>query len=286
MKEQAEARKAVEATSKAERNARLKVEKLSTTLTNKTATREDLNADCTDLRRRVRDATKTLQLVFPRGIPADAASELTQRRESVEAAVKALDETRQAASQAHVELQGATGALVDLHDEVSQLDTDIARLRARCEAAHRDVIEASAVVAYAGELAVLPTVAAAREAHAWLSARYETAFPPYYDSGQWGVPASPELMETAPTFYEATNAYSVDARALLDYWAFTTVKHLGEGQFYLMAIRDKAGAAQKIINRFHCRLPYRLHKIVAETANNNATFHALGQRPICANSGH
>ena len=85
--------------------------------------------------------------------------------------------------------------------------------------------------------------AAAREAHAWLSARYETAFPPYYNSGQWGVPASPELMETAPTYYEATNAYSVDARALLDYWAFTTVKHLGAGQFYLMAIRDKAGAA-------------------------------------------
>jgi hypothetical protein len=82
---------------------------------------------------------------------------------------------------------------------------------------------------------------AIREAHAWLSARYETAFPPF--SGQWGVPASPELMETAPTFYEAANAYSVDARGLLDYWAFTTVKHLGAGQFYLMAIRDKAGTA-------------------------------------------
>lgn len=85
--------------------------------------------------------------------------------------------------------------------------------------------------------------AAIGETHAWLGARYETAFPPYYGSGQWGVPASPELMETAPTFYEAANAYSVDARALLDYWAFTTVKHLGAGQFYLMAIRDKAGAA-------------------------------------------
>jgi hypothetical protein len=85
--------------------------------------------------------------------------------------------------------------------------------------------------------------AAIGETHSWLGARYETAFPPYYGSGQWGVPANPELMETASTFYEAANAYSVDARALLDYWAFTTVKHLGAGQFYLMAIRDKAGAA-------------------------------------------
>jgi hypothetical protein len=83
---------------------------------------------------------------------------------------------------------------------------------------------------------------AVREAHAWLNARYETAFPPYYGTGQWGLPATPELVETAATFYETANEYSVDARGLTDYWAFSTVKHLGTGQFYLMAIRDKAGA--------------------------------------------
>ena len=30
-------------------------------------------------------------------------------------------------------------------------------------------------------------------------------------------------------------------RGLTDYWAFSTVKHLGAGQFYLMSIRDKTG---------------------------------------------
>ncbi len=85
--------------------------------------------------------------------------------------------------------------------------------------------------------------AAINEAHAWLNARYETAFPPYYKGEQWALPAMPELMNTAPTFYEAPDTYSVDARGLVDYWAFTTVKHLGAGQFYLMAIRDKAGEA-------------------------------------------
>ena len=83
--------------------------------------------------------------------------------------------------------------------------------------------------------------AAVREAHAWLDARYASVFPPYYPGEQWAVPAMPELMQTAPTFYETRNAYSVDARGLTDYWAFSTVKHLGAGQFYLMAIRDKAG---------------------------------------------
>jgi hypothetical protein len=48
-------------------------------------------------------------------------------------------------------------------------------------------------------------------------------------------------MATAATFYEATDAYPIDARGLTDYWAFSTVKHLGAGQFYLMTIRDNAG---------------------------------------------
>ena len=85
--------------------------------------------------------------------------------------------------------------------------------------------------------------AAISEAHAWLNARYETVFVPYYGAGQWFVPATEELRETASTFYETANAYSVDARGLSDYWAFSTIKHFGAGQFYLMAIRDKAGAA-------------------------------------------
>jgi len=85
--------------------------------------------------------------------------------------------------------------------------------------------------------------AAIGETHAWLNARYETVFPPYYTGGRWFLPATEDLQQTAATFYEAANAYSVDARGLLDYWAFTTVKHLGAGQFYLMSIRDKGGAA-------------------------------------------
>jgi hypothetical protein len=84
---------------------------------------------------------------------------------------------------------------------------------------------------------------AAREAHAWLNTRYETVFPPYYGAGQWFIPATEDLRETASTFYESANAYSIDARGLTDYWAFSTIRHLGAGQFYLMSIRDKSGAA-------------------------------------------
>jgi hypothetical protein len=85
--------------------------------------------------------------------------------------------------------------------------------------------------------------AAIGETHAWLNARYENVFPPYYGAGQWFIPATEDLKETAATLYETANAYSVDARGLTDYWAFSTVKHLGAGQFYLMSIRDKDGEA-------------------------------------------
>ena len=84
--------------------------------------------------------------------------------------------------------------------------------------------------------------AAINEAHSWLNTRYETVFPPYYGAGQWFIPGTEELIETVATFYEKENANSVDARGLSDYWAFSTIKHLGAGQFYLMAIRDKTGA--------------------------------------------
>jgi hypothetical protein len=94
---------------------------------------------------------------------------------------------------------------------------------------------------------------AAVEAHAWLNTRYETAYPPYFEGTQWGLPAAPELVDTAPNFYEGPDAYPIDARGLIDYWAFSTVKHLGTGQFYLMAIRDKAG------NPFDGSNNYRLH---------------------------
>ena len=85
--------------------------------------------------------------------------------------------------------------------------------------------------------------AAISETHSWLNARYETVFPPYYGAGKWFIPATEDLRATAPTFYETADAYSVDARGLTDYWAFSTIKHLGAGQFYLMSIRDKAGAS-------------------------------------------
>ncbi|TIN22701.1 DUF1254 domain-containing protein [Mesorhizobium sp.] len=83
--------------------------------------------------------------------------------------------------------------------------------------------------------------AAIAEARAWLDLRYETVFEPYFEGAHWAVPAAPGLVETSATFYETPDTYPIDARAVTDYWAFSTVKHLGAGQFYLMSTKDKDG---------------------------------------------
>ena len=83
--------------------------------------------------------------------------------------------------------------------------------------------------------------AAAREALAWLDARYEAGFPSFYEGSQWAFPAVPEVGEMMGTFYEKPEAYAVDGRGLADSYAYSTVKHIGGGQFYLLTAKDKDG---------------------------------------------
>jgi hypothetical protein len=83
---------------------------------------------------------------------------------------------------------------------------------------------------------------AAREAHAWLEARYEAVFsPPYYEGRQWALPASPELIEGQATFFAKPDVYPVDVRGVTFSFAFFSPKHIGAGQSYLMTIKDKEG---------------------------------------------
>lgn len=83
--------------------------------------------------------------------------------------------------------------------------------------------------------------AAVSSAHVWMDARYEKGFPVFYDGTRWVTPFMPELKETVATKYETPTSYSVDARGLADTYAYSTIKHLGAGQFYLITIKDKDG---------------------------------------------
>jgi hypothetical protein len=96
---------------------------------------------------------------------------------------------------------------------------------------------------------------AAREAHECLDARYEDSFKPFYEGEHWSLPFLPELGETVPTGYEKADAYSVDARGLADTYAFSTVKHLGAGQAYLLTIEDADGNPLDGSNAYRLLVP-------------------------------
>jgi hypothetical protein len=98
--------------------------------------------------------------------------------------------------------------------------------------------------------------AALVEAHAWLKARFEAAFPPYYDGRQWALVPPPETRDLPATLDEAPDrAYRVDDRGLLYSYAFSAVKHRGAGTFYLFALRDAQGRPLDGGNRYRLVVP-------------------------------
>jgi len=79
------------------------------------------------------------------------------------------------------------------------------------------------------------------EAKALLAAHYEQGFPPFFPDSHWTYPALQETIEGQATTYADPNHYAVDARGLAYTYAYIAIKHLGAGQFYLIAIKDKDG---------------------------------------------
>jgi hypothetical protein len=83
---------------------------------------------------------------------------------------------------------------------------------------------------------------AAREAHAWLAAKYDAGLPPFFSpASRWTSPAPPDLVKAAQEAYADPNMYPVDSRGLAYHYAYIGIKRLGAGQFYLISIKDKDG---------------------------------------------
>jgi len=82
---------------------------------------------------------------------------------------------------------------------------------------------------------------AAREAHAWLVARYEASLVPFDEGAHWARPGSRELFEGQASFFAKPDAYPTDIRGVTFSYAYFTPKHTGEGSSYLLTIADKDG---------------------------------------------
>jgi hypothetical protein len=82
---------------------------------------------------------------------------------------------------------------------------------------------------------------AAREARALQEIRYEGMFRPYFDISRWSLPAMPDYLKASSNGFSDPNAYPIDSRGVAFTFAFFTPKHLGQGQSYLMTLKDKEG---------------------------------------------
>jgi hypothetical protein len=96
---------------------------------------------------------------------------------------------------------------------------------------------------------------AAREAHAWLVARYETSFSPYYEDGHWALPGSRELLLGQASFFAKPEVYPVDTRGVTFSYAYFTPKHLGGGSSYLLTIVDQDGGLLDGSTRYRLTVP-------------------------------
>lgn len=96
---------------------------------------------------------------------------------------------------------------------------------------------------------------AAREAKDWLDLRYEALFTPYYEGGRWALPVAPDVIEGLANNFSKPGVYPVDDRGAFYSFAYSSVKHLGSGQFYLVTIRDKAGAPFSGADTYRLNVP-------------------------------
>ena len=94
---------------------------------------------------------------------------------------------------------------------------------------------------------------AAREARASIEMWYEGGFsPPFYEGTHWALPVSKETIEGLSTMFADPNSYPLEGRAVYFSVAYFSAKHLGAGQFYLLAIKDENG------QQFDGKKTYRL----------------------------
>lgn len=95
---------------------------------------------------------------------------------------------------------------------------------------------------------------AARDAQPVIAAKYEAGFePPFFEGTHWAVPIPKETMDGMQTFFADPDSYAIDGRAAMYSIAYFSAKHLGAGQFYVLAIHDNNGHA------FDGKSTYRLH---------------------------
>ena len=97
---------------------------------------------------------------------------------------------------------------------------------------------------------------AAREAQAWLEAKYDAGLPPFFsERSRWTYPAALDVIKAQQNGFSEPEAYPIDNRGLGYSYAYVGIKRLGAGQMYLISIRDKDGNAFDGAKTYRLQVP-------------------------------
>jgi hypothetical protein len=95
----------------------------------------------------------------------------------------------------------------------------------------------------------------AREAQAILAGMYDKGWGSFFENGQWRAAGPAEVIKMQATAYADPDTYPSDLRGMVYTYGFVGIKRLGAGQFYLISIRDKSGAAFDGSKTYRLRVP-------------------------------
>jgi hypothetical protein len=130
---------------------------------------------------------------------------------------------------------------------------------------------------------------AAQEAWRWLDAHYEDVFdPPFFAGTHWAIPAIKEVLEGLPDFFSDPDAYPLDGRGVTYSMAYFSAKHMGAGQYYLMAVRDRDGAALDGSKTYRLRVPSNAPAKLywSFTAYDRGTHALIRNAPRCSRASN
>jgi hypothetical protein len=128
---------------------------------------------------------------------------------------------------------------------------------------------------------------AAKEAHAWLEAKYEALFtPPYYEGTSWALPMTPDLIKGLQDQFSDPESYPIDSRGVIYTMAFFSPKRSGAGSFYLMTIKDASGGAFDGGSSYRLRVPPNapVKQFWSATAYDRATHGLIRNLPRSSRS--
>jgi hypothetical protein len=97
---------------------------------------------------------------------------------------------------------------------------------------------------------------AAREAHQHINAHYEAGLAnPIVPGTRWGLPGKQDVIDGRASGFADPDSYPIDARAATYSIAYFSPKHMGTGQFYMVAVHDKAGQPLRGSKTYRLHVP-------------------------------